>query len=93
MTRGQKMVEILKQDQNKTLPIEKQVAIIFLGTQGFLDEVPVGEIQRLEQEFIQYIDTRHPHILKGILEKKELDQDLEAGLNSACQDFMRRFSV
>ncbi len=93
LTRGQKMVEILKQDQNKTLPVEKQISIIFLGTQGYLDEVPIGEIQRLEQQFYQFIDTKYPHILKDIAEKKELDQDLQAGLESACQDFMGSFSV
>ncbi|UCE06379.1 MAG: F0F1 ATP synthase subunit alpha [bacterium] len=93
LSRGQKMVEILKQDQNKTLPVEQQIAIIFLGTQGYLDDVPVKEIQRLEQDFYQLMDAKYPHILKGIAEKKELDQDLEAGLNSACQDFMGSFRV
>jgi len=92
LTRGQKMVEILKQDQNKTLPVEKQIAIIFLGTQGYLDDIAVKGIQRLEQDFYQFMDTKYPHILKDIAEKKELDQDLEAGLNSACQDFMGSFS-
>jgi F-type H+-transporting ATPase subunit alpha len=93
LTRGQKMVEILKQDQNKTLPVEKQIAIIFLGTQGFLDDVPIKKIQRMEQDFFQFMDIKYPHILKGIIEKKELDQDLQAGLNSACQDFMGSFRV
>jgi len=93
LTRGQKMVQLLKQDQNKTLPVEKQIAIIFLGTQGFLDEVPVADIQRLEQEFYQFMDSKYPHILKDIADKKELDQDLEAGLTSACQDFMGNFSI
>lgn len=93
LSRGQRMVEILKQDQNKPLPVEKQIAIIFLGTQGFLDSVPIHEIQRLEQEFLQFIDTKYSHILKGIVEKKELDQDLHAGLNAACQDFMGGFKV
>ncbi len=64
-----------------------------MGTQGYLDEVPIGEIQRLEQQFYQFIDTKYPHILKDIAEKKELDQDLQAGLESACQDFMGSFSV
>jgi F-type H+-transporting ATPase subunit alpha len=93
LTRGQKMVEILKQDQNKPLPVEKQIAIIFLGTQGFLDDVPIKEIQRLEQDFYQFMDTKYSHILKGVIEKKELDQDLQAGLNAACQDFMGSFRV
>jgi F-type H+-transporting ATPase subunit alpha len=93
LARGQRMVEILKQDQNKPLPVEKQIAIIFLGTQGFLDPIPVNTIQRLEQEFYQFIDTKYPHILRGIAEKKDLDQDLQAGLTAACQDFMGGFAV
>ncbi len=93
LARGQRMVEILKQNQNNTLPVEKQIAIIFLGTQGFLDPIPVNAIPRLEQEFYQFMDAKYPHILKGIAEKKELDQDLQAGLTAACQDFMGSFSV
>jgi F-type H+-transporting ATPase subunit alpha len=91
LSRGQRMVEILKQDQNKPLPVEKQIAVIFLGTQGFLDQVPVQEIQRLEQEFLQYIETKHSHLLKGIAEKKAIDENLQAGLNSACQEFVGSF--
>jgi F-type H+-transporting ATPase subunit alpha len=93
LARGQRMVEILKQYQNMTLPVEKQIAIIFLGTQGFLDPIPVNAIQRLEQEFYQFMETKYPHILKGIAEKKDLDQDLQAGLTAACQDFMGGFSA
>lgn len=93
LTRGQRMVEILKQDQNKTLPVEKQIVIIFLGTQGYLDDIPIGEIGRLEQEFYQFIDAKYPHILKSITEKKELDEDLHAELTSACEDFKASFSV
>ncbi len=93
LARGQRMVEILKQDQNKTLPVEKQIAIIFLATQGFLDPIPVPAIRRLEQEFYQFMDAKYPHILKGIAEKKELDGDLQAGLTAACQDFMASFRV
>jgi len=93
LARGQRMVEILKQDQNKTLPVEKQIAIIFLATQGFLDPIPVPAIRRLEQEFYQFMDAKYPHILKSIAEKKELDEDLQAGLTAACQDFMGSFRV
>ncbi|MDZ7358174.1 MAG: F0F1 ATP synthase subunit alpha [candidate division KSB1 bacterium] len=93
LARGQRMVEILKQDQNKTLPVEKQVAIIFLATQGFLDAIPVHAIRRLEEEFYQFMDAKYPHILKGIAEKKNLDEDLQAGLTAACQDFMGNFQA
>lgn len=93
LTRGQKMVEILKQGQNKTLPVEKQIAIIFLGTQGYLDEVPLSEIQRLEGEFYHYMETKYLHILRSIAEKKALDEDMQTGLASACADFMAGFST
>jgi len=92
LTRGEKMVEILKQGQSQTLPVEKQIAIIFMGTQGFLDDVPLKEIGRLELEFLQYIETKYAHILKDIAEKKQLDDDLQAGLRGACKDFISVFS-
>ncbi len=91
LARGQRMVEILKQDQNKTLPVEKQIAVIFLATQGFLDPIPVAAIRRLEQEFYQFMDTKYPHILKGIADKKNLDDELQTALTAACQDFIGNF--
>ncbi len=93
LTRGQRMVEILKQDQNQTLPVEKQIALIFLGTQGFLDTVPIGEIRRLEQEFYHFLDAKYLHILNGIAESKVLTPELEADLKAACQDFMGSVSA
>jgi F-type H+-transporting ATPase subunit alpha len=93
LTRGQRMVEILKQDQNQTLPVEKQIALIFLGTQGFLDTVPVGEIRRIEQEFYHFLDAKYLHILNGIAESKVLTPELEADLKAACQDFMGSVSA
>ncbi|MBC8184921.1 F0F1 ATP synthase subunit alpha [candidate division KSB1 bacterium] len=92
LTRGQRMVELLKQEQNQPLSVEKQIAIIFLGTQGFLDEIPLKEIGRLEQEFFQYMETKHANILKDIAAKKKLDEDLQAGLQGACEDFIAGFS-
>ncbi len=92
LTRGERMVEILKQNQNETLPVEKQIAFIFLGTQGFLDEVPVKEIRRLESEYYQFLETRYPKILTGIAENKVLDEKLESELVAACKEFISIFS-
>lgn len=93
LRRGERMVEILKQGQNKTIPVEKQIALIYLGTQGFLDEIPVKAIGRMEEEFYQFLEAKHPQILKGIAEKKELDDNLQAGLQSACKEFISVFSA
>ena len=93
LKRGEKIVEILKQDQNKTLSVERQILIIFLGVWGFLDEIPLSEIQRLEQEFYQFMETKYPHIIKSVVEKKMIDGDLQASLIAACEDFMVRFSA
>ncbi|HDP98168.1 MAG TPA: F0F1 ATP synthase subunit alpha [bacterium] len=91
LKRGEKMVEILKQEQNKTLPVEQQIALIFLGIHGFLDEVPIKDIGRLEQDFYQFLETKYPQLLTDICAKKELDDDLQAGLQAACRDFMTVF--
>ncbi len=93
ITRGQRMVEILKQNQYIPLTVERQVAVIFLGVNGYLDEVPVDQITRLETEFRQFLDSSHDGLLKEIAEKMNLDDDLRKKLASACEDFMKMFSV
>ncbi len=93
LARGERMVEILKQSQNKPLPVENQIALIFLGTQGFIDDLPVSEISRLEEDFYQFMETKYSHVLSDIAEKKKLDEDLQAGMLAACKEFMRIFSV
>jgi F-type H+/Na+-transporting ATPase subunit alpha len=93
LTRGERMVELLKQGQNLPLTVEKQIAIIFLGTQGLLDDIPLKEISRLEQEFFQYMETKQANILKEIAEKKTLDEDLQANLQKACEEFISGFSI
>ncbi len=93
LRRGERMVEILKQQQNQTLPVEKQIAIIFLGTHGFLDEIPLKEISRLENEFYQYLEAKRAQVLKDIADKKALNDELQADLQDACQEFMSLFTV
>jgi F-type H+-transporting ATPase subunit alpha len=91
LTRGQKMVEILKQDQNRTLPVEKQIVIIFLGTQGYLDQIPIRFIRKLESDFYQFMETKQSDLLKQIAEKKEIGDTLRAVLEKACEEFMAVF--
>src|SRR5881398_1321529 len=80
LTRGARLVEILKQPQYEPLPVERQVAIIFAGTNGYLDAVPISELRSFETELYKFIETRHPQVFKGIAEKKQLDDQLKAGL-------------
>lgn len=91
LTRGQRMVELLKQDQNQTLPVEKQIAVIFLGTQGYLDQVPIAEIRHLEKQFLDFMDAKYSTLLQTIREKKVLDDELQAALKLASEDFMKSF--
>ncbi len=93
ITRGQRMVEILKQDQYVPLPVEKQIAVIFLGVNGYLDTISVEQIRRLEKEYLQFLDTNYAEVLKGIAQKKEITPELRAPLERACQEFLKIFTV
>jgi F-type H+-transporting ATPase subunit alpha len=91
LTRGARMVEILKQGQYSPLPVEKQVAIIYAGTNGVLDDLPLDQIKAFEQELYRFLENAHPAILTTIKEKKTLDDEMKGKLNSAIQEFKSRF--
>src|SRR5690242_18465145 len=93
LTRGARLVEILKQPQYEPLPVEKQVAIIFAGTNGYLDAIPISEIRSFETELYSFLDARHPKVLRGIAEKKQLDDELKSALNSAVKEFATDFAA
>jgi F-type H+/Na+-transporting ATPase subunit alpha len=93
LTRGARLVEILKQPQYEPLPVEKQVAIIFAGTNGYLDNIAVGDIRAFESELYAYLDSRSPELLRGVAEKKQLDDQLKASLNTAIKTFATEFGA
>ena len=72
LRRGARLVELLKQGQYEPLSVEKQIVLIYLGTNGFLDELPIKRVQQFEKEFLSLMDLRHKEILKEIAEKKIL---------------------
>jgi len=92
LNRGQRLVEILKQLQYQPLPVEKQVLIIYAGTNGHLDPVPVADVQRYEQELYRYFDTRQPQVLAALREKKVLDDRLRADIDAALKEFGAAFA-
>ena len=89
--RGQRLVEILKQGQYSPLPFEKQITIIFAGTNGFLDDLPVEQLRDFEDELYRYVDAMNPALFTSIAEKKTIDDALKASLNKALTEFKQRF--
>ncbi|HUA63141.1 MAG TPA: F0F1 ATP synthase subunit alpha [Verrucomicrobiae bacterium] len=92
LNRGKHLVEILKQGQYQPLPLEKQVAIIFAGTKGFLDDLPVEDCRKFEAGLYEFIDNAHPGIWEEIRQKKALDDSLTAKLTSAIKEFKADFT-
>ncbi len=93
LNRGARLVEILKQRQYLPLPVEKQIAIIFAGTNGYLDPIPTGEVRRYEEELYRFLETRRPAILTGIADKKQIDDAMKAELKGALEEFAREFKA
>lgn len=84
LERGKRTVEVLKQDLNKPLKVEKQVAILYALTKGHLDDIPVQDIVRFESEFLSWLDSNHTNVLDHVRTTKELapDADYEAAINA-----------
>ena len=90
IARGQRMVELLKQPPNKPVPVEKQVAIIYAGVNGYLDDVPVEAVQKFEQEFYVFLDNEHPEVLELIKTEKKLTDEIKAKLDNAIKEFKQK---
>jgi F-type H+-transporting ATPase subunit alpha len=91
LNRGKHLVEILKQNQYLPLPVEKQVAIIFAGTQGYLDDLPVEQCRKFEDELYRFIENAHRGLWDEIRTKKALDDELRGKLKAAVEEFKARF--
>jgi len=93
LARGQRLTEILKQDQYAPLSVEKQVLSIYVATNGQMDSVPVNEVRRFEGELLQFVETNHGSILKSIRDKKALDDGIRAEIKKAVDAFKERFTA
>ncbi|MCV2394083.1 F0F1 ATP synthase subunit alpha [Actinotalea sp. M2MS4P-6] len=92
LTRGARLMELLKQPQYTPYPVEDQVASIWAGTKGKLDAVPLGEVRRFEQEMLEHL-RRHSDVLGTIATTGKLDEDTEAALEKAIDEFAAGFVV
>jgi F-type H+-transporting ATPase subunit alpha len=91
LNRGQRLVEVLKQKQFSPLPFSKQILIIYAGTNGFLDDLPVDQMRDFEEELYKFVDTTNPGLLRAIMEKKILDDNLKAEMTRIIKECKETF--
>ncbi|HEY0566419.1 MAG TPA: F0F1 ATP synthase subunit alpha [Terriglobales bacterium] len=91
LNRGQRLVEVLKQPQFQPLPFSKQIAIIYAGTNGYLDDLEIGDIRAFETELYKYVETSNPNLFRSIEEKKALDDTIKNDLNTTLKQFKEQF--
>jgi F-type H+-transporting ATPase subunit alpha len=91
LTRGERMVEVLKQVQYRPLPVERQVAIIYAGTQGFLDDLPATRLRAFEDGLYAFLDKEYADLLHELRARYELTDALEAKLRQAIVAYKERF--
>lgn len=91
LNRGARLMEILKQPQYNPLPVEKQIVILYVATNGYLDDYPVEALGNFEEQFYVFMESQHPDILKNIRESGDIDSDTEKALKDAIEDFKKVF--
>jgi F-type H+/Na+-transporting ATPase subunit alpha len=89
--RGKRMTEVLKQPQFSPVPVEEQVAILWAGSNGYLDEVPVENVKEFETEYLKTLKLREKKLIGEIADKKELDEKMTKSLEKFTQDFVKSF--
>ncbi len=93
LNRGARLVELLKQPQYQPLPVEKQVAILYAGTQGLLDQIAVPDVRAYEEQFHRFMESRFGNVLESIREKKNLDDEIKKALGAAIKEFTEQFTA
>jgi F-type H+/Na+-transporting ATPase subunit alpha len=91
LTRGAHMVELLKQGQYSPVPVEKQVLILYIGTQGMLDDLPLPQVRAFEQELNHFVENAHPGLLPSIKQGKTLTDEIKAQIDGIVKEFKPRF--
>lgn len=92
LARGERMVEVLKQRQYRPMDVSEQVMILYAGTNGYLDDIEVDQVQRFEKELLEFVRSEREDVLKEIKAKGEIDDELEAKIKKAIEDFRSTFN-
>ncbi len=91
LNRGARLVELLKQGQYSPVPVEEQVVVLYAGTNGYIDTIPVPQVRRYETELLDFMRLRHQDVLNAIVSKKTLDEELTGKLKSILSSFTENF--
>ena len=91
LSRGDRLMEILKQEQYKPMPVEEQIVALYVGVENHLADVEVGEVRRFEEEWLRYVREEHAGILSSIREEKQLTDEVRGNLRKAVAEFKERF--
>ncbi|MDN5325470.1 MAG: F-type H+/Na+-transporting ATPase subunit alpha [Moorella sp. (in: firmicutes)] len=93
LARGERMMEILKQDQYQPMPVEEQVVVLYAAVNGFLDDLPVSRVRAFEKDFLRFLRNERPEVLAGIREKRQLDDGLQEQLKKSIEDFKGSYTA
>ena len=93
LARGERIVEILKQNQYSPMPVEEQVIIIYTVTNGYLDDLPVDNLQRFEEEYLSFVDSNYAEVKEEIVESGKLSDELKEKLDEMVKEFKDMFQV
>jgi F-type H+-transporting ATPase subunit alpha len=93
LSRGDRLIEILKQPQYEPVPVEEQVIMIFVAINGYLDDIPTEKVKDFEGKFLQYMKDKHSGIILEIKEKKKIDDDTSSRLKKATMEFKEEYKL
>jgi F-type H+-transporting ATPase subunit alpha len=91
LTRGEKLSEVIKQPQYQPVPLESQVAILYIATKGLLDDIPTPRVKEFEAQFTRFLDTQRSDVMKKLAKTKALDDETAAALEAAAVEFRKTF--
>ena len=92
LARGQRLVELLKQDQYAPLPVAKQILTIYAGTNGFVDDIAVEDLRRFEAELYRFVENGYPSLWQKLMDRKALDEELKKDFAKVLGEFKQRFA-
>ncbi|MCS6860768.1 MAG: F0F1 ATP synthase subunit alpha, partial [Abditibacteriales bacterium] len=93
LARGQRLTELMKQPQYAPMRVTDQVMSIYVGTNGYLDDVNIADIQKFERQFLAYVHQRYPEVVAELERTQDLSEELEGKLRRAIEDFKTKFPL